>query len=1355
MGATLTGLTAIINAQPAVEGAQKFNMALDSMADKADSALGKVNGAVSRIASGIFNLKNLIAGLGLARVAEDVMASSMAFDRINVTLRAATGSAAMASVQYGELRTMARQLALDLPVVAQQFAQMSAAAKGTTLEGAGVEKIFRAISMASRALNLDSQHTEFALYAVQQMISKGTVSMEELRRQLGDNLPGAFQLAAQAAGMNTREFQAAIRQGKILSSDLLPKLADVLEQRYGKAAQEAAGLTQGLVAQLKTSLFEAKVAIAHSGLGEAFDNALRSLNEFITSDKFKQLAKEIGGDLGTAVNLLVKGLIALADNWTIVRDLGLAFIGIKFVSTVGGWVTQLIAFKRALVETAVAQKAVQLAMSFTGSPSAGMGVFSNKGAFLPKELAGLLTSKGALLNTAQFAMKAGAGNVSRDEQIGYDAVQFLTGKGGAVLNQGAVNARLASQAYKDLSAEAKLAVDSLAKLNGVVAEATIGTKLVGWLQSVAGGFLEWAAGIGSSVLMWGRLAALNPEAAIAAILTGVRGLLALIPVWGWIAAAILTVMTSLYLFRDNLITLGGHTAKLRDYMGVLWDAVKDGASAAWDKLKEMGSWVKDTFSPIWEYFGEKARGAWHWLEDLISKIPGVKEFAERAENRGQARDFLAANGGNLPTPGSLKGPVAPDALLTNILYGDARVGSGGKAGIDVGADPNAKGKKDSLKQYIDDLNISIKFHTELLKNASVMSAQDAVAMDAQAAAAKRLNDMMNGASLNDQKRIAGSRNRVMELAAQEALTKSKADATVNARKMSLSIQEEISALQEEQGILNNATVGTRDYKAALATVDAELDALAKTRQFAGKLDVAQLEALQNEEAQRYALAKSIAEQRHQLELFANKQEEAANLTQGGKDTAAALAQQQSFLTRRLSALHLQDNGPLLNAQAQDFARKKTSGLQANTPAEMDALTRLRDQFAAGFKQDALNKATEALNEYAAGVQKSTDSIRFFVDQKMLLDKAFSTKGGLINPDEYKRALRDLTQAYDKAVDDQLMKTQTMQGGFLVAMREMSRAAQDHAALFKAAFTNAIGSIENEMTSFLDTGKFSFSNILNSIRHELDTVAVKTLTGALAGAVLGKNGNASGKKDPGGFLSSILGAKRDGSTPTNAIYTLDANKDGIQGTLAKLNKKDKTGDTASAVDNLGKAASKTSISFGSLVKGFGGILQNFVTGLMSSGGQLLGLIGTGVSAFLGTVAGHLGGKPATTSTATDSIPGFANGGIMTSYGKLSLSRYANGGVAYGPQLALFGEGRRPEAYVPLPDGRSIPVSLRGSTGGQVIHEQTVIYNQSSHPVKATTNTRFDGARFVKDIIIEDLNSEGDVAQTMRGYLGMAR
>lgn len=65
-------------------------------------------------------------------------------------------------------------------------------------------------------------------------------------------------------------------------------------------------------------------------------------------------------------------------------------------------------------------------------------------------------------------------------------------------------------------------------------------------------------------------------------------------------------------------------------------------------------------------------------------------------------------------------------------------------------------------------------------------------------------------------------------------------------------------------------------------------------------------------------------------------------------------------------------------------------------------------------------------------------------------------------------------------------------------------------------------------------------------------------------------------------------------------------------------------------------------------------------------------------------------------------GFADGGIMTAEGPLPLRKYAGGGIASSPQLAMFGEGSMPEAFVPLPDGRRIPVAMQGGGGSPTIN-----------------------------------------------------
>lgn len=57
-------------------------------------------------------------------------------------------------------------------------------------------------------------------------------------------------------------------------------------------------------------------------------------------------------------------------------------------------------------------------------------------------------------------------------------------------------------------------------------------------------------------------------------------------------------------------------------------------------------------------------------------------------------------------------------------------------------------------------------------------------------------------------------------------------------------------------------------------------------------------------------------------------------------------------------------------------------------------------------------------------------------------------------------------------------------------------------------------------------------------------------------------------------------------------------------------------------------------------------------------------------------------------------GLAGGIVPDGLPSAPVKAYATGGVSYGPQLAMVSEGAFPaEAHVPLPDGRTIPVSLR--------------------------------------------------------------
>lgn len=248
-------------AQDVAAQASRMKAGLESLNEpggRLATTLGKLKDVGTQLTSSpLFRLGGAVGiAVTLVQMGRAAADAALSFEKINNTLKAATGSAQEATNAYAHVLAKSRELGLDVAETAQAFARLTAAARGTALAGEGATRIFDAVMMASRALGLSTSETGGALNALQQMISKGTVQAEELRGQLGERLPGAFQLAARAMGVTTQELGKMLELGQVAAEDLLPKLASELEKTYGKASQEAAQGFGASLARLKTEFFE-------------------------------------------------------------------------------------------------------------------------------------------------------------------------------------------------------------------------------------------------------------------------------------------------------------------------------------------------------------------------------------------------------------------------------------------------------------------------------------------------------------------------------------------------------------------------------------------------------------------------------------------------------------------------------------------------------------------------------------------------------------------------------------------------------------------------------------------------------------------------------------------------------------------------------------------------------------------------------------------------------------------------------------------------------------------------------------------------------------------------------------------
>lgn len=251
------------------KAAQIAQNAANRIAKPLETTASKINSAFS-------SLPGLIGGIGLTQLTRDLVQTGLQADKINRLFVAASGSASLGARELEYVRQLSEKMGMSFASSAQSYGKFMAAMRGTAMEGEQGRRIFESVTKAATALGLSADETSGMFNALQQMISKGKVQAEELRGQLGERLPGAFKMAADAMGVSTAELDNMLKQGQVLATDLLPKLADQLDKTYGQAATQGASSAAAELNRLNNAMFDAKAA-AGSALIPALTDIARAL----------------------------------------------------------------------------------------------------------------------------------------------------------------------------------------------------------------------------------------------------------------------------------------------------------------------------------------------------------------------------------------------------------------------------------------------------------------------------------------------------------------------------------------------------------------------------------------------------------------------------------------------------------------------------------------------------------------------------------------------------------------------------------------------------------------------------------------------------------------------------------------------------------------------------------------------------------------------------------------------------------------------------------------------------------------------------------------------------------------------
>jgi tape measure domain-containing protein len=125
---------------------------------------------------------------------------------------------------------LAKDLGLNFKTLAESFSSFTAAATAANVPLETQKGLFAAVSKAGQSLGLSNDEINGSFLALQQVASKGTVQMEELRGQLGERLPIALTATAKGLGLTQQELIKLVESGKLTADQFFPALTKGLNE---------------------------------------------------------------------------------------------------------------------------------------------------------------------------------------------------------------------------------------------------------------------------------------------------------------------------------------------------------------------------------------------------------------------------------------------------------------------------------------------------------------------------------------------------------------------------------------------------------------------------------------------------------------------------------------------------------------------------------------------------------------------------------------------------------------------------------------------------------------------------------------------------------------------------------------------------------------------------------------------------------------------------------------------------------------------------------------------------------------------------------------------------------------------
>ncbi|MBN8834566.1 MAG: hypothetical protein ABS68_00270 [Niastella sp. SCN 39-18] len=263
----------------ATRAANKLERQIDQMEGKGKKGAGS-GGMLGGIVKGNLISRGIETGLGIIKDGiGDTYQSALKDSSLRTAINSTTGGQGAEAVK--KTSAISDKYGLNYEASLEGVKTLTGGLKSMNMPLAEQMKIFEGVSTGIAAMKLGAEESKGAMLALGQMASKGVVSAEELRGQLGERIPGAFGIAAKSMGVTEAQLGKMLERGEIAAKDFLPKFAAEMQKTFGEDALKAANGPAAMQERFNNAIYNMKVAIGE-GLMPVITPVIQKLTELAT-----------------------------------------------------------------------------------------------------------------------------------------------------------------------------------------------------------------------------------------------------------------------------------------------------------------------------------------------------------------------------------------------------------------------------------------------------------------------------------------------------------------------------------------------------------------------------------------------------------------------------------------------------------------------------------------------------------------------------------------------------------------------------------------------------------------------------------------------------------------------------------------------------------------------------------------------------------------------------------------------------------------------------------------------------------------------------------------------------------------